>query len=265
MHRHHPMASLAPRDTVARAIDIEMKRSGQKHVLLDATHLDAGELKRKFPNIYKVCLTHGIDLTQEPVPVVPAAHYTCGGVQTDENAQTSIDALYAIGEVACTGLHGANRLASNSLLEAVVFAHRAAEHVRQILESSPSRTASPSESTLAALPEWNEGAAVELEEQIDIAAIWLEIRSLMWNYVGIVRSNRRLDRAKRRLELLRAEVTAYYWNYVLTQDLVELRNLLTVAELIVQCAQMRRESRGLHFTVDYPFLDDVSFKRDTVI
>ncbi|MGE0616454.1 MAG: L-aspartate oxidase [Bacteriovoracia bacterium] len=260
MKRHHPMGSLAPRDIVARAIDVEMKRSGDKHVVLDCTHLDPHELRLKFPNINEMCLKFGIDFTREMVPVVPATHYTCGGVLVDEHAQTTIEGLYAIGEVACTGLHGANRLASNSLLEAVVFSHRAIEHARSMLEkwSSQPRVAAP-------IPQWDTGLAVQIEERIDIAAIWLEIRSLMWNYVGIVRSNRRLERAKRRLELLKAEVNEYYWDFFLTKDLIELRNLLLVAELIVQCAALRKESRGLHYMVDYPETNDQFFHRDTVL
>ena len=256
MIRHHSMKDLAPRDIVARAIDVEMKRTGDKYVLLDARAIP----KDKFPNIFETCMVYGIDFTREPIPVVPAAHYTCGGVLVDENAQTSIEGLYAIGEVACTGLHGANRLASNSLLEAVVFAHRACTHALSKITRKDPASGMPEH-----LPEWDSGHAVELEEQIDIAANWLEVRTLMWNYVGIVRSNRRLDRARRRLEVLKAEVNAYYWNFLLTKDLIELRNLLTTAELIVQCAQYRRESRGLHYTVDYPERDDVNFRQDTVL
>jgi L-aspartate oxidase len=262
MSRHHPMGSLAPRDIVARAIDIEMKRTGDKHVLLDCSNLSAEEIRKKFPNIYETCLKYGIDITQSPIPVVPAAHYTCGGVLVDEHAQTSIQGLYAVGEVACTGLHGANRLASNSLLEAVVFAHRAVSHALPTLLETESHPPAP---TPDHLPEWDVGHAVELEEQIDITANWLEIRHLMWNYVGIVRSNRRLERAQRRLDLLKAEVNAYYWDFLLTKDLIELRNLLTVAELIVQCALVRKESRGLHYTVDYPAKDDKNFAHDTVL
>jgi L-aspartate oxidase len=260
MDKHHPMASLAPRDVVARAIDMEIKRTGDKHVVLDATHIPATELVRKFPNIHETCLKLGIDITKQPIPVVPAQHYTCGGVLVDLDAQTNIEGLYAVGEVACTGLHGANRLASNSLLEAVVFAHRAAAHALP-------RLASPASSASALpppLPEWDIGHAVELEEQIDIAANWLEIRHLMWNYVGIVRSERRLERALRRIELLKAEVNAYYWDFLLTKDLVELRNLLTVAELVVRCALSRKESRGLHYTVDHPEKND-AFARDTIL
>lgn len=269
MQHHHSMGSLAPRDIVARAIDMEMKRTGDRHVQLDTTSIPADELKKKFPNIYETCKIHGIDITQQPIPVVPAAHYTCGGVLVDEHAQTNIEGLYAVGEVACTGLHGANRLASNSLLEAVVFAHRAAEHALQELpkklpEKSPEKL--PDKFIgLPPIPEWDAGQAVEIEEQIDITANWHEIRHLMWNYVGIVRSNHRLERAQRRLEILKAEVNAYYWDFVLTQDLIELRHLLTVADLIVQCALSRKESRGLHYTVDYPHTDDRLFRGDTVL
>jgi L-aspartate oxidase len=259
------MGALAPRDIVARAIDMEMKRTGDKHVWLDATHLPGEELKRKFPNIAAICAMHGIDIATQPIPVVPAAHYMCGGVLVDENARTDIDGLYAIGEVACSGLHGANRLASNSLLEAVVFAHRAVEDATRFLGTLPARGSSGGSEVPERLPEWDVGHAVQIEEQIDIAANWLEIRQLMWNYVGIVRSDQRLERARRRLELLKAEVNAYYWDFLLTQDLVELRNLLTTAELIVRCASLRKESRGLHFTVDYPERNDSEYLFDTVL
>lgn len=260
MRRYHPMASLAPRDVVARAIDMEMKRTGEKHVWLDATHLPAERLREKFPNIHEFCLHHGIDITARPIPVVPAAHYTCGGVLVDRDGQTSIPGLYAVGEVACTGLHGANRLASNSLLEAVVFSHRVVEHVVPLLKLSR-----PTAELPGPLPEWDSGYAVELEEQIDIAATWFEIRNLMWNYVGIVRSDRRLERAKRRIELLKREVNRYYWEFLLTRDLIELRNILTVAELTVESARLRKESRGLHFTVDYPEVNDRLYRHDTVL
>jgi L-aspartate oxidase len=265
MSRHHAMGSLAPRDIVARAIDIEMKRTGDKHVLLDCSNIPQDEIKRKFPNIYETCLKYGIDISTQPVPVVPAAHYTCGGVLVNEYAQTTVEGLYALGEAACTGLHGANRLASNSLLEAVVFAHRAALHAIPKLIASDRAHEQSSLTLVGSLPEWDIGHAVELEEQIDITANWLEIRHLMWNYVGIVRSNRRLDRAKRRVDLLKAEVNAYYWDFLPTKDLIELRNLLTLADLTIQCAQMRKESRGLHYTVDYPQKDDQNFAHDTVI
>ena len=259
MERHHELASLAPRDVVARAIDLEMKRTGERHVSLDCSAIPADEFRSKFPNILETCLKLGIDPTVAPIPVVPAMHYTCGGILTDEHAHTSVKGLYCVGEAACTGLHGANRLASNSLLEAVVFAHRAVEQAMGEWKPSAAAVALPP------LPEWDSGKAVPIEEKIDIAANWLEIRSLMWNYVGIVRSDRRLERALSRIELLKSEITAYYWNYLLTKDLIELRNLVTVAELIVRCAQSRRESRGLHFTVDYPTPDDRFHARDTVL
>lgn len=260
MTRHHELGSLAPRDIVARAIDIEMKRTGDKHVVLDCSSISKTDLKNKFPNIYEICLRYGIDITEQPIPVVPAAHYTCGGVRVNEYAETSLEGLFAVGEVACTGLHGANRLASNSLLEAVVFAHRVVEKGKQKLEHYD-----PHPLLASPLPQWDSGHAVELEEQIDIAANWLEIRHLMWNYVGIVRSNRRLERAQRRLDLLKAEINTYYWDFLLTKDLIELRNLLTVAELIVESALRRKESRGLHYTVDFPNKDDAHSLTDTVL
>jgi L-aspartate oxidase len=253
MKKHHPMGSLAPRDQVARAIDLEMKRSGDKHVILDCSAISTNDLKNKFPNIYETCLNYGIDITRQSIPVVPAAHYLCGGVCVDASARTTINHLYAIGEVACTGLHGANRLASNSLLEAVVFAHAAAQDFKQRLEKDPTHFQNALQQLPHPLPEWDSGPAVAIEEQIDIASNWLEIRSLMWNYVGIVRSNRRLERAQNRLALLRKEIDTYYWNYLLTQDLIELRNLLTLSELMV------------HYTVDYPNLDDVNYSKDTIL
>lgn len=260
--RYHPKGSLAPRDIVARAIDFELKRTGDEHVLLDATHIPAAQLIEKFPNIYRTCLKYGIDMTTQPIPVVPAAHYMCGGVTVDAWGQTSVEGLYAIGEVACTGLHGANRLASNSLLEGVVFAHRTAEHIWTHWEEFQ-RNLRVIDSK--GLPAWETGQAVAVDEQIDIAALWQEIRTLMWNYVGIARSNRRLEMAKRRLELFEEEVNRYYWNFLLTQDLVELRNILTVAQLIVQSAMYRKESRGLHYTVDYPEKNDRFYQMDTVL
>lgn len=260
MSRHHPMGSLAPRDVVARAIDIEMKRTGDRHVMLDATAIDSQELRSKFPNIHETCLRYGIDFTTQAIPVVPAAHYACGGVYVNHDGQTSIEGLYAVGEVACSGLHGANRLASNSLLEAVVFAHRVSEHAAGVLSHRRADARMPEP-----LPEWDTGSAVALEEKIDIAALWFEIRALMWNYVGIVRSNRRLERARRRLELIQSEVEQYYWDFILTKDLIELRNLILVAQLIVQCAMLRKESRGLHYTADYPEMNDEFYRRDTVL
>jgi L-aspartate oxidase len=261
MNRYHSMGSLAPRDIVARSIDQELKRTGDERVYLDATHLPPETLKRKFPNIYQTCLRFGIDMTEQPIPVVPAAHYTCGGVWVDIDGQTSIHGLYAVGETAATGLHGANRLASNSLLEAVVFADQVATHALQGLKNYQEKI---QESSPQRLPQWNTGEAVEVEEQIDIAAAWMEIRTLMWNYVGIVRSNRRLAHAERRLALIHAEVNQYYWQYLPNKNLIELRNILTVAELIVKAAKWRKESRGLHYTVDYPKKDDRFYLKDTI-
>jgi len=268
MDQQHELGPLAPRDIVARGIDMEMKRTGDKHVLLDCSSIAPEKLRTHFPNIYETCLKFGIDITKQSIPVVPAAHYTCGGVLVDEHGLTTIPGLYALGEVSCTGLHGANRLASNSLLEAVVFAHRVfLDGVKAIDKLWAGFAASPdAEAALPPpLPEWSVGQAVELEEQIDIAATWYEIRSIMWNYVGIVRSNHRLLRARRRLEILKEEINDYYWSHLLTRDLIELRNLIDVADLIVASAQLRKESRGLHYTVDYPTRDDAFFRRDTVL
>jgi L-aspartate oxidase len=262
MAKHHAMGSLAPRDVVARAIDMEMKRTGDRHVFLDATHLPASELREKFPNIAKTCAGFGIDITSQPIPVVPAAHYMCGGVLVDLNGQSTVQGLYAVGEVSCTGLHGANRLASNSLLEAVVYADRVVRSGIPLLQEARTQAASR---VPQALPEWDTGRAVPLEDQIDIAANWMEIRSTLWNYVGIVRSTSRLERAKHRLDLIREEVDRAYWHYLLSKDLIELRNLTLVAQLIIQCASLRKESRGLHYTVDYPDRNDWVYGRDTVI
>lgn len=268
MDRLHELGSLAPRDIVARGIDLEMKRTGDKHVLLDCSSISPEKLRTHFPNIYETCLRFGIDITKQSIPVVPAAHYICGGVLVDEQGRTTLPGLYALGEVSCTGLHGANRLASNSLLEAVVFAHRVFTDGVATIEKRWQGFAASNEDEAelpAPLPEWSIGQAVELEEQIDIAATWYEIRSIMWNYVGIVRSNHRLLRARRRLEILKEEINDYYWSHLLTRDLIELRNLIDVADLIVISAQLRKESRGLHYTVDYPSRDDKFFRRDTVL
>jgi L-aspartate oxidase len=258
MPEYHEMGSLAPRYVVSQSIDKELKKTGDAHVWLDLRHMDEKTFQEKFPQVYQACRGFGIHVPQEMIPVVPAAHYMCGGILTDLHAQTSVKGLLAIGEVACTGLHGANRLASNSLLEGVVFAKRAADHAREYLvKHSPISDAKP-------LPAWDTGRAVDIEEQIDIAATWREIRTLMWNYVGIVRSDRRLRRARERLALIRHEVNEDYWKFKLNRDLVELRNLLIVSELIVECAIRRKESRGLHLNVDYPELIP-TLALDTVI
>ncbi len=257
MAAYHPKAELAPRDIVARAIDREMKVHGFSHVYLDISHRDPDFLKQRFPTIYRRCLELGIDITTDPIPVVPAAHYLCGGVVTDLHGATALPRLYAAGEVAMTGLHGANRLASNSLLEAVVFAHRAAQHAQSLLAEDPRRP--------PAFPPWDPGSAVNSDELIVITHTWEEIRRLMWNYVGIVRSNRRLERAQRRIRLIQEEIREYYWNFLVTGDLLELRNLATVAELIIASATLRKESRGLHYNLDYPQTDDAHWRRNTVL
>lgn len=255
----HEMGSLAPRDIVARAIDSEIKRSGHPCVYLDTRSIGKTKFIEKFPNIYDVCKKFGIDPVHEPIPVVPAAHYCCGGIRTDLDGRTTIEGLYAVGEVASTGLHGANRLASNSLLEAVVFAHRVVEHASRWMDGLGAK------STAVVLPSWDVGPAVELEEQIDIAALWLEIRTLMWNYVGISRSQVRLSKAAKRLNMLQQEVNEHYWNHLITRDLLELRNIHLVAQLIVASAMQRKESRGLHYMSDYPKRNDLQFRSDTVV
>lgn len=252
----HPMKDLAPRDVVARAIDRYLKSSGQECVLLDITGFDAVETRARFPHIYETCLAHGVDITSEPIPVVPAAHYMCGGVLTDEYARTTIASLYAAGEVAFTGLHGANRLASNSLLEAVVMADRAARAVRESCRGL---------SDLPDIPDWNDRGTFDPEEWVIISHDRDNIRRLMWDLVGIVRSDFRLSRAMSRIALIREEVEEYYRRTRLTPELIELRNIAVTAWLIVMCARHRKESRGLHYNTDYPERDDRFWRHDTIM
>jgi L-aspartate oxidase len=256
MEDYHDDRDLAPRDIVARAIDSELKRSGDDNVLLDITHRDADFVRRRFPFIHERCLHFGVDITRDPIPVVPAAHYHCGGLMTDEHGRTTLQGLWAVGECACNGLHGANRLASNSLLEGLVYSRRAALNAAAVVDELGVGAVS--------VPVWDPGSATHSEEEVVVAQDWDEIRRFMWNYVGIVRTDQRLERARRRLHLVEEEIREYYWNYHVTGDLLELRNLATVAGLIIESAIFRRESRGLHYNADCPEPGD-EWRGETVV
>jgi len=253
MENYHPLKSLGPRDVVARAIDNELKKSGADCVFLDMTGLDPAFVRGRFPTIHRRCLELGIDMTRQPIPVVPAAHYMCGGVATDVHGATNVPGLYAIGETSCTGLHGACRLASNSLLEGMVFGARAAAQVRDVRAPRPAQVAP-----------WSSGDATDSDDAIVVALNWDEIRRFMWSYLGIVRSDKRVERARHRIELLREEIREYYWDFKVSSDMIELRNVALVAHLIIECARRRKESRGLHYTLDY--LDkDPRWEHDTLV
>ncbi len=260
MQKYHPMKSLAPRDVVARAIDSEMKRTGEECVYLDIRMHSEEKLRLRFPHIFEECMKAGINMAHDLIPVVPAAHFMCGGIKTDINGNSSIQGLYAVGESACTGLHGANRLASNSLLEALVVSRFATRDIDAKFELYRRSRPAPD----AALY-WTTGNATDSDEQVVITHNWDEIRRFMWDYVGIYRTNKRLERAKNRIKLIRKEIEKYYWDFIVTAELVELRNIATVAELIIDCSLSRHESRGLHYNADYPYLDPELKNVDTVI
>jgi L-aspartate oxidase len=258
MEKYDAQKDLACRDVVARAIDTELKKSGTDSVFLDISHKNSDFIKERFPNLYEKCLSFGFDMTKEPLPVVPAAHYMCGGIATDMHGKTDLQRLYAVGETACTGLHGANRLASNSLIEALVYSHMAAQQaVRDIETLDFSLVPDP--------PAWDEVGTTDSDEVIMVSQNWDEIRRFMWNYVGIVRSNKRLERAKRRIEIIQQEIRDYYWDFKVSADLIELRNIAMVAELIIRCARHRKESRGLHYNLEFPYRDDKRWQKDTVL
>lgn len=254
MHRFDERGELAPRDIVARAIDHEMKRLGCDCVYLDISHKSEAFISEHFPTVKKRCLEYGIDITRDPIPVVPAAHYTCGGVMVDSRGRTDLQDLYAIGETTFTGLHGANRIASNSLLECIVYAQSAAEHIAANIASIPRPEPAP---------DWDESRVVDSDEDVVISHNWDELRRFMWDYVGIVRTKKRLERARHRIKLLQKEIAEYYSNYKIGSDWIELRNLAMVAELIIRSAAERKESRGLHFSLDYPEVSPVA--RDTIL
>jgi len=256
MQNYDERQELAPRDIVARAIDHEIKKHGIDCVYLDISHKSKDFIQEHFPNIYQQCLSLDIDISCQPIPVVPAAHYTCGGIVTDSYARTDIPGLYAVGEVACTGLHGANRMASNSLLECLVFADRASQDIKRVIAEIPE---------ISLLPRWDESQVSDSDEEVVIAHNWDELRRFMWDYVGIVRTTKRLSRAMHRLQLLKEEIAEYYGQFRVTSDLLELRNLVIVAELIIRSAKQRKESRGLHYIKDYPKTDNSQPPKNTIL